>query len=97
MKVFLTGATGFVGSHMLAALLEAGHEVQALVRPGSDDKLPAALRDHAALSILHGDALKPESLAGVDDSCEAVIHLIGIIAENLTGIEAFQRRERESG
>ena len=32
MKVALTGATGFIGSHVLAELLEHGHEVTALVR-----------------------------------------------------------------
>ncbi|MGH3578504.1 MAG: NAD-dependent epimerase/dehydratase family protein, partial [Mycobacterium sp.] len=32
MKVFCTGATGFVGAHTALALLEAGHEVRLLVR-----------------------------------------------------------------
>ena len=32
MKVMLTGSTGFIGGHIMKALVEAGHEVQALVR-----------------------------------------------------------------
>ena len=32
MKVMLTGSTGFIGGHIMKALIEAGHEVQALVR-----------------------------------------------------------------
>src|SRR3954468_17217716 len=36
MKVALTGATGFIGSHLLAELEEHGHEVTALVRDGGD-------------------------------------------------------------
>jgi uncharacterized protein YbjT (DUF2867 family) len=32
MRIFLTGATGFIGSHVLALALKAGHEVVALVR-----------------------------------------------------------------
>ncbi|GIR34891.1 MAG: hypothetical protein CM15mP49_02760 [Actinomycetota bacterium] len=31
MKVMLTGSTGFIGGHIMKALIEAGHEVQALV------------------------------------------------------------------
>jgi nucleoside-diphosphate-sugar epimerase len=34
MKVALTGATGFVGSHVLTALHKSGHDVMALVRAG---------------------------------------------------------------
>lgn len=36
MRVFLTGATGFLGAHTLRILLERGHLVAALIRPGSD-------------------------------------------------------------
>jgi NADH dehydrogenase len=39
MRVFLTGATGFVGHHVLRALLDRGHSVRCLLRPGSADKL----------------------------------------------------------
>ena len=40
MKIFLTGGTGFVGSHFLNQALQAGHEVIALKRPGSSPRLP---------------------------------------------------------
>ncbi|MBI4828813.1 MAG: complex I NDUFA9 subunit family protein [Nitrospinae bacterium] len=75
MNVFVTGATGFVGHHILHALRERGHGISALVRPGSEKKLPFT----DGLRIVHGDvdgALAPR-LEGMD----AVIHLIGIIRE----------------
>ena len=40
MKIFVTGGTGFVGSHVLRKALAAGHEVVALRRPGSVPRIP---------------------------------------------------------
>ena len=42
MKVALTGATGFIGSHVLAELQDHGHEVTALVRDDADAETVAA-------------------------------------------------------
>ena len=79
--VLVTGASGFVGSHLLPELLGAGHRVVALVRaPASGEKvtrrLPAALV--ANLELRTGDvdrpATLPPALAGVD----AVVHLVAI-------------------
>jgi nucleoside-diphosphate-sugar epimerase len=53
MKILLTGATGFIGSHVARELLRRGHEVHASVRPGSDRR---RLRDiEARLSFHDGD------------------------------------------
>ena len=35
MKIFLTGSEGFIGSHLLEALIESGHKVKALVQYNS--------------------------------------------------------------
>ncbi|MBI1967567.1 MAG: NAD(P)H-binding protein [Gemmatimonadetes bacterium] len=80
MLVALTGATGFVGRHIATLLLKRGHRVRALVRDPGRAPLPAgttlewirgALADRGALQAL---------LAGAD----AVVHLVGIIAERGT-------------
>ncbi len=42
MRIFVTGGTGFVGTHVLAQALAAGHQVTALRRPGSQPRLPLA-------------------------------------------------------
>ncbi len=77
MKVFVTGGTGFVGREILGQLLSAGHEVRALVRDGSQDKLAG----HRNLETHIGDVTDAASLVGALDGCDAVIHLVGIIRE----------------
>lgn len=77
MKVFITGATGFVGNEVLRQLVAAGHGVRALVRPGSEKKL--AVLDN--VEVHHGDATDPATLSGALAGCDAVIHLVGIIRE----------------
>ena len=43
-RVFVTGGTGYVGRPLITQLLERSHAVQALVRPGSERKLPVGCR-----------------------------------------------------
>jgi len=74
MRVLITGATGFVGSYTVAAALEAGHEVTALVRPAS--KAPfAALDSHPRLTLARADLRDGRSLQGLFDEIDVVIHL----------------------
>jgi NADH dehydrogenase len=77
MRVLVTGASGFVGNEVVRELLARGHEVRALVRPGSEKKL----RERQRVEVVSGDCLHPEALAPGVAGCEAVIHLIGIIRE----------------
>lgn len=77
MKVFLTGATGFVGQELLNQLVEAGISVRCLVRSNSGSRLP----ELPGVEIHTGDATLPESLQGGLQGCQAIINLIGIIRE----------------
>lgn len=78
MKVFVTGATGFVGSEIVRQLLAAGHEVRCLIRPGSEGKLA---HNRAGVEIRYGDATEAPTLHDALTGCDAVIHLVGIIRE----------------
>jgi len=72
--VALTGASGFVGRHVLAHLLQQGHSVRALARhPG---QLPSAEN----LVSVFGSLEAAAALSGLVERCDAVIHLAGATA-----------------
>lgn len=75
MKVFVTGGTGFVGNHVLDELVEKGHQVRALVRPGSEYKL----KRPDEVESTPGKVEEPADLIQGMQGCDAVIHLVGII------------------
>lgn len=87
MKVFLTGATGFVGSHVLERLLSEGHHVRALVR--DPEKLSGWARATGELEAVRGDVVTGEGLDEGMRGADAVIHLVGIIME--VGDATFER------
>lgn len=70
MKVFLTGATGFIGGGMARALRERGDEVVALVRTPAK---AAALRE-LGCALVEGDLGDRDAITGAIAGCDAVIH-----------------------
>src|SRR5579859_6173288 len=85
MKVFLTGASGFVGRHMLQRLLEEGHSVRALVR----DPDKACELAQSSVELVSGDVANGAGLEQGMRGCDAAIHLVGIIVEK--GTNTFER------
>jgi dihydroflavonol-4-reductase len=71
MKAFVTGATGFVGSHVARALAEQGADLRLLVRPSSRTDNIADLRAEVAI----GDLCEPESLRTAMQGCDVVFHV----------------------
>lgn len=70
MRVFVTGASGFVGSAIVKDLLQAGHHVLGLVR---SDRAAQTLMQLGA-DVYRGDIDNPESLKEGAAQCDAVIH-----------------------
>jgi len=73
VNVLVTGASGFVGRHVLEQLLATGHRVIALARRGANFPVE--------VEVALGDVVSGEGLAAASASVEAVIHLVGIIRE----------------
>ena len=76
MRTLVTGASGFIGVHTARALIAAGHEVVALVRPRSPRE---ALEAVGVRSWALGDLAEPTSLAQAVVGVDAVIHLASIL------------------
>ncbi len=76
MLVLVTGATGFVGSHAVAALRRHGHDVRILVRdPG---RVAGALGAHGVRAeVVQGDMTDPVAVAAAVKGCDAAIHAAG--------------------
>ena len=80
-RVLVTGGTGFVGSHCILALLEAGHDVRATVRNlGRENALRAMLEVGGAepgerLSLFAADLERDEGWAEACGSCDHVLHV----------------------
>lgn len=83
-KVLVTGAGGFIGSHLVERLVELGADVTAFFRYNSSgslglfDMLPLPAQEN--VRVVFGDLCDPSALDAVDDDVEVVFHLAAIIA-----------------
>lgn len=102
MRVFVTGATGYIGSAIVDHLARRGHEIRGLARtPASAARLEA--QGHRAVI---GDMAEPDGWLPRIDAVEAVIHTAATFDERMAETEALlldgllrwaERRARESG
>ncbi len=110
MKVFLTGATGFLGAHVARVLLQQGATLQLLVRPTSDLRNIQQLSDEGlrAIEQVVGDLQQPESLRSAIRGADALVHVAadyrlwvrdpaGMYRANVEGTRELLRLAREEG
>ncbi len=103
MKLFLTGATGFVGSHVAQLAVEQGANICCLSRPTSDlSHLPKQA------TVVEGDLRQPDGFASALRGCDALIHVAAdyrlwvpdpadMYKANVDGTRELLRLAREAG
>ncbi len=87
-RYLVTGATGFLGSHLLELLRGQGHDVVALCRGGDDAGLA---RLGAGVEIAAGDVLDRDSVLRAARDCTGVFHCAGKVSRKPEDAEALQR------
>ncbi|MGH9615129.1 MAG: hopanoid-associated sugar epimerase [Acidobacteriaceae bacterium] len=104
MRIFLTGATGFVGSHVARSLHIAGADLRLLTRKTSRTEHLEGMN----ADLVTGDLLQPEKLRSAISGCEALVHVAAdyrlwvpdpktMYAANVDGTKALLRLARETG
>ena len=79
--ILVVGATGDLGTRVVRHLLDGGHDVQAMVRPGADVDRVVSL----GVRTVEGDLAHPASLGGVCDDADVVIATATVIGRRLAG------------
>ena len=77
MRIGIIGGTGFVGSYLVDALLEHGHDVSVLVRAGSEHKVHRT----DEVRVVTGDLSSQAALTSVLEGCDAAIYNVGLLRE----------------
>ena len=85
MKALVTGAAGFIGSHLVEALVREGAQVRCLVRPTTNRRWLQGL----PVEWVYGDCRNPHSLVPVVQGVDQVFHLAGATRAN-TDAEFFE-------
>jgi len=91
-KVVVTGAGGFIGSHLVDALVERGAEVTAFVRYNSRNDAGFLAQAAGGVRLVRGDIRDPEAVRGALEGASAVFHLaalVGIPYSYLHPVEVF--------
>lgn len=89
-QVFVTGATGHMGRALIPTLAQRGHKVRALVRPGSEHKLPGHCEK------VPGDALDAQSYLSHISPCDTLVHLVGVTHPNPSKADQFRNIDLKS-
>lgn len=83
-RVFVTGATGFIGKRLVAILLQEGHTVYALCRIQG---MKIGSMSHPNLHIVYGDLEEPEKITQLPNEIDAAYYLVHSMAKKIKDLE----------
>ena len=89
-KVFVTGGTGYIGKALILALVDRGHSICALVRPGRPHMFPPQVTE------VTGNALDSKSFEALIPPADTLIHLVGASHPNPFKANAFRNVDLRS-
>lgn len=89
-KILVTGATGFIGKHLVRKLVKQEKRVRCLVRKTSD---ASALRD-IGVELWYGDVIDKKSLKGISKGIKTVFHLAAIGDINMLSKDSIEDYRR---
>ena len=104
MKYLVTGPNGYIGEHLVRALLQKGHTVNAFLLRGTD---PSQLQADG-VAIFEGDILNAQDIENALEGCQAVFHLASVVSPwekdpqifhriNVGGTQTLLRACKEKG
>ncbi len=79
MKFLITGANGFIGSHLVEKLIDGGHQVRTLILKGTDESNLDVVQDK--IEKIYADITKPETLTSICDQIDVVVHLAALLSD----------------
>lgn len=91
MQVFLTGGTGYMGQRLIPLLAAKGHKISALVRKGSEQKLPSGC------TAVFGNALDRATFISQIKPADTFVQLVGVAHPSPSKGEEFRKIDLVSG
>ena len=88
MKILITGATGFIGSHLVKALVSEGYHCRCLVRKTSNI---SELKKLNNIEFVYGDITEKDSLKGIAKGVDIVCHLAALMGHDPPSSKAFEK------